>query len=185
MVPMSGEPLSDDLPLGGMALPATPAAPGLARAFLVHSLVLELSDVVDVAVLLTSELVANAVLYGLEPIRLQLHRHGGLLRIEVQDGGLPFTPGTPGAWSMTDEGGRGLSLVDALASSWGCHSGGAALAGKTLWFELADDEPDLAAAAVSRRPARDDRRSDKAALYLGQALGWPALAAPCGCSRQN
>lgn len=134
-----------------MALPATPDAAGLARAFLVTSLVEELADVVDVAVLLTSELVANAVRYGLEPIRLQLQHDAGLLRIEVHDGGLPFTPRTPRRWSTTDEGGRGLGLVDALASSWGSVSGSSGPAGKTLWFELADERTDAPTRAASWR----------------------------------
>jgi hypothetical protein len=80
-----------------------------------RSLVVAESDVadvdVDVAVLLTSELVANAVLYGLAPIRLQLHRQPGTVRIEVHDQGLPFSPPAEATWSLTDERGRGISLL--------------------------------------------------------------------------
>jgi anti-sigma regulatory factor (Ser/Thr protein kinase) len=140
--------LSTDDPAPWVGLPATPAAAGLARRFLARALSLERPDVVDVIVLLTSELVANAVVHGREPIRLQLHRQAGTVRIEVHDGGLPFTAPAAGTWSVTDESGRGLRLLDALASSWGSHSNGPALAGKTLWFELAGDDHGAAAVAV-------------------------------------
>jgi hypothetical protein len=94
------------------------------------------SDVdVDVAVLLTSELVANAVLYGLAPIRVQLHRRSGTVRVEVHDEGPCCDPPAEAAWSLTEEGGRGIPLLDALASSWGSCSS-PSIAGKNLWFEL-------------------------------------------------
>jgi anti-sigma regulatory factor (Ser/Thr protein kinase) len=128
-----------------LELPATPVAPGLARRFVTKNLVVAESDVADidvsVAVLLTSELVANAVLYGSAPIRLQLHRQRGTVRIEVHDQGLPFSPPAEAVWSPTDERGRGISLLDALATSWGIHSS-RNIAGKALWFELTGDQPD-------------------------------------------
>jgi anti-sigma regulatory factor (Ser/Thr protein kinase) len=126
-----------------LELPATPVAPGLARRFVTKGLVVAESDHVDVdvAVLLTSELVANAVLYGAAPIRLQLHRQPGTVRIEVHDHGPPFSPPAEAACSLTDEGGRGMPLLDALATSWGIHSR-RNIAGKTLWFELTGKQPD-------------------------------------------
>jgi anti-sigma regulatory factor (Ser/Thr protein kinase) len=129
-----------------LELPATPAAAGLARRFVRGCLcsaqfnVVD-DDVVDVAVLLTSELVANAVLYGSPPIRLQLHRQPGTVRIEVHDEGLVFSPLPEATWSLTDEGGRGMPLLDALATSWGIHSS-RDIAGKTLCFELTYDQRD-------------------------------------------
>lgn len=119
-----------------VALPATPAAAGLARRFLARGLGLDSPDVVDVAVLLTSELVANAVRHGREPITLQLARHECTVRIEVHDGGPSFAAPPAGAPGQTDEGGRGMLLLDALATSWGVCSGGSATSGKTLWFEI-------------------------------------------------
>ena len=124
-----------------LELPATPAATGLARRFVTRTLVVAESDVLDVALLLTSELVTNAVLYGAAPIRLQLHRQPGTVRIEVHDQGRPFSPPAEAACSLTDEGGRGMPLLDALATSWGIHSS-RNIAGKTLWFELTGDQPD-------------------------------------------
>lgn len=138
------------LPPGRLAewvvLPSTPAAAGIARSFLAEALSLEPADVVDTVALLTSELVANAVLHGGDPIRLQLRRHAARLRVEVRDGGQPFAVPKGIEWSLTDEGGRGLLLVEALASSWGCEGNGPAHAGKTLWFELAceSDAPAVA-----------------------------------------
>lgn len=133
--------LATDPPAQRVVLPATPAAAGVARRFLTGLLRAERPDVVDVAVLLTSELVGNAVLHGRAPIRLQLLRRAGRLRIEVGDDGPPFALPAAGSWSLTGEGGRGLMLLDALAGSWGSESSGAGLTGKTLWFELASGAP--------------------------------------------
>lgn len=141
-----------------LALPVAPAAAGLARRFVTRCLTSADPDVVDVLVLLTSELVANAVLHGLAPIRLQLHQQSGILRVEVRDAGRPFTARAVAAWSPTEESGRGLPLLDALATSWGSHTT-PHVTGKTLWFELAYDRPDSPHqdrahqdAARSRRP---------------------------------
>ncbi|MBT3153848.1 ATP-binding protein [Streptomyces sp. CHD11] len=90
----------------------------------------------DTVVLLVAELATNAVLHGHVPGRdfaLSLsHDEGrGVVRIEVTDTHpvLP-TRRTPG----TDEnGGRGLLLVDALATDWGVHD--RLGPGKTVWAE--------------------------------------------------
>lgn len=92
-------------------------------------------DVRDVAVLLTSELVANAVVHTTGPVTLSVQDGIGQVRVEVVDGdSRPLRqPGDPG--SETAESGRGLQIVDALASAWGSdHRPDAA--GKTTWFEL-------------------------------------------------
>jgi anti-sigma regulatory factor (Ser/Thr protein kinase) len=120
-----------------LALPAAPAACGLARGFVASSLSNVEPEVVDVAVLLTSELVANAVLHGLAPIGLQLHRPPGAVRIEVRDAGPIFTAPATAGWNLSDEGGRGLPLLDALATAWGSCTIDDGTAGKVLWFELA------------------------------------------------
>lgn len=127
-----------------LELPDAPAAAGLARRFVSGCLDAaepHLADLVDVAILLTSELVANALLHGLAPIRLQLRRWPGTVRIEVHDHGSPFTAPAASAWSLTDESGRGLPLLDALATSWGSHTNRDTASGKTLWFELGFDPP--------------------------------------------
>ncbi|MFF9195684.1 ATP-binding protein [Streptomyces sp. NPDC014779] len=86
----------------------------------------------DVAELLTSELVTNALVHtehGAVVTATVLPEH---LRVEVRD----FVPGlsrppVPHADDGTH--GRGLVLVQALADSWGVENQGA---GKVVWFEL-------------------------------------------------
>jgi anti-sigma regulatory factor (Ser/Thr protein kinase) len=89
-------------------------------------------DVVEVATLLVSELVANAIRHGKGVVRLAVKRFSGRLCVEVFDEG----PGRPAARTpdSTRAGGRGLLLVERLASEWGVapSSGG----GKTVWFTL-------------------------------------------------
>jgi anti-sigma regulatory factor (Ser/Thr protein kinase) len=119
-----------------LELPVGPLAARTARRYLVSCLDGVAADVIDEVLLLTSELVTNAVLHGVAPIRLQLHRRGGTLRVDVSDGGVPFAVTPVPVWSRTAEGGRGLLLVDALASDWGSQDQEDASPGKTVWFEL-------------------------------------------------
>ncbi|MEV0096096.1 ATP-binding protein [Streptomyces sp. NPDC050738] len=87
----------------------------------------------DVAVLLVSELVTNALRYASGPIGVRLVRldHGVLL-VEVSDP-LPDPPRERTS-GPDDEGGRGLQLVACSAQRWGTRKG---RTGKTVWFELA------------------------------------------------
>jgi anti-sigma regulatory factor (Ser/Thr protein kinase) len=87
------------------------------------------------ASLLASELVTNGVRYGRPEIRLRLQIEADRLRIEVQDGGGPMpqwvAPGTPSGQPR----GRGLVIVNHLASSWGVAETDPP-GGKSVWFEL-------------------------------------------------
>jgi len=87
---------------------------------------------VEAAVLLTSELVANAIDHAHSPCRLSMRVAGTRLRIEVADA----DPGPPVLDPPAPDSsrGRGLILVDTLASAWG--SWREADEGKTVWFEL-------------------------------------------------
>ncbi|WP_225825922.1 ATP-binding protein [Streptomyces naphthomycinicus] len=89
------------------------------------------------AQLLVAELAANAVTHGRVPgrdfeLRLALLREKDTLRIEVSDPrgdrGLRFLDGR-----LEDEGGRGLVVVQVLASLWGVSERDV---GKTVWAEL-------------------------------------------------
>ncbi|GAA2921419.1 SpoIIE family protein phosphatase [Streptomyces thioluteus] len=88
----------------------------------------ELSDSVE---LLVSEVITNAVRYAERPITLRLLRTN-VLRCEVGDD-VPQLPRLRQA-RPSDEGGRGLYLVNKLARRWGATR---LSTGKVVWFELA------------------------------------------------
>ena len=88
----------------------------------------ELAD----AKLVTSELVSNAVVHGVGHIRLTTHLDESRLLIEVLDDGTGFERSAPEAAIPVDRpGGRGLVVVDQIASRWGIHKGSA-----RAWAEL-------------------------------------------------
>jgi anti-sigma regulatory factor (Ser/Thr protein kinase) len=83
------------------------------------------------AALIVTELGTNAMLHagGIRAIRILPTPDGGVRR-EVEDGSdVAPSPGPAGAMS-----GRGLVIVDALASRWGSQR---ARNGKVVWAELA------------------------------------------------
>ncbi|BAU86914.1 regulatory protein [Streptomyces laurentii] len=86
----------------------------------------------DVAELLTSELVTNALVHTDHGAVVTATVVPEQLRVEVRD----FVPGIdPPRVPYADDGthGRGLVLVEALADSWGVENQGV---GKVVWFEL-------------------------------------------------
>jgi CheY-like chemotaxis protein/anti-sigma regulatory factor (Ser/Thr protein kinase) len=89
-------------------------------------------DSVDDAMLVVSELAANALTHAESSYRVRVAAAGPALRIEVEDDGA----GTPEPQPLTDteESGRGLHLVGALAASWGMEAGESG--GKRVWAEL-------------------------------------------------
>jgi anti-sigma regulatory factor (Ser/Thr protein kinase) len=87
----------------------------------------------EVAVLLTSELVTNAILHGLAPLELRAHAAGSGLRVEVYDHDPTTPPVLRHDFDLTEPGGRGLQLVDTLADRWGWAENDH---GKVVWFEL-------------------------------------------------
>ena len=88
---------------------------------------------IDDALLVVSELAANALTHAHSSYRIRLSATAMALRIEVDDAGA----GTPEPQPLTEdeEHGRGLHLVDALAASWGMEA--AETGGKRVWAELA------------------------------------------------
>jgi anti-sigma regulatory factor (Ser/Thr protein kinase) len=114
-------------------LPKEPTSPGLARRHLRSSMTDVPADLLDIALLLTSELVTNAVKYGGENIVLVLADEARLLRVEVRDDGR-HAPRI-GAAENHDLGGRGLLLVESLASEWGTSPADHE-PGKAVWFIL-------------------------------------------------
>jgi anti-sigma regulatory factor (Ser/Thr protein kinase) len=122
------------------ALPHVPEAAREARRA-VESLLDDTPALVDVgfAALLTSEVVTNAVLHGDPPLQLLVEIADDAIRVEVHDAN--SAPPVPRVPRPTEPGGRGLAIVDALATRWGTRPDDD---GKTVWFELAapDDSND-------------------------------------------
>ncbi|MFG3495118.1 SpoIIE family protein phosphatase [Streptomyces sp. NPDC047928] len=107
------------------------AAPGRARRLARRALARwDLEELTDSVELLISEVVTNAVRYAERPVTLRLLRTD-VLRCEVGDDS-PQLPRQRRARD-TDEGGRGLFLVNRLARRWGATR---LSTGKVVWFEL-------------------------------------------------
>ncbi|MFG2223792.1 SpoIIE family protein phosphatase [Streptomyces sp. NPDC048644] len=89
-----------------------------------------LEELTDQLELLVSEVVTNAVRYAERPVTLRLLRTD-VLRCEVGDD-VPQLPRLRQA-RPSDEGGRGLYLVNRMARRWGATR---LSMGKVVWFEL-------------------------------------------------
>jgi serine phosphatase RsbU (regulator of sigma subunit) len=89
-----------------------------------------LDDLLETTELLVSEVIGNAVRFATRPISLRILRTD-VLRCEVGDDS-PQVPRMRHA-QLSDEGGRGLWLVDQLADRWGATR---VSTGKVVWFEL-------------------------------------------------
>lgn len=115
--------------------PADPGAVRAARTAVRNRLsAWNLDGLADVAALLVSELVTNALRHATGPIGVRLVRPDaadGVLLVEVSDP-LPDPPRERVA-GLEDESGRGLQLVAHAARRWGTRPG---VTGKTVWFEL-------------------------------------------------
>jgi anti-sigma regulatory factor (Ser/Thr protein kinase) len=118
-----------------LELPATPAAASVARLF-VRCLCEEwgVAGIADVAELLSSELVTNAVVHARSAIELEAARSQSDLRVDVRDVGPGAVVAEGRPPSSEAEGGRGLAIVASLADDWGVESSGR---GKSVWFSLA------------------------------------------------
>ncbi|MET9390584.1 ATP-binding protein [Streptomyces sp. NPDC006624] len=118
--------------LGRADLRAVPEARRALRELLGHWGRPERSDLTDVAELLTSELVTNAIVHTDHDALLTATVGPRGLRVEVRD----FVARRPRLRvPVADEGtnGRGLFLVQSLADAWGVRPHGV---GKAVWFEL-------------------------------------------------
>ena len=122
-----------------------PTSVGQARRFVTGALdEWGLTDLGEVAELLVSEVVTNAVLHGGTAVTVVVERRGTFVNCEVIDG----SNASPAVRSYDVDAatGRGLELVEALATEWGVRP---EPPGKAVWFHLgAPDE------------ASDDRDED-------------------------
>jgi anti-anti-sigma factor len=91
-------------------------------------------ELVDRAVLVASELVTNAVVHSQGPLRLRLELHQERLQLAVYDQSPRLLALATEPGDLDAEGGRGLLIVDQLASAWGVrHAPGG---GKAVWCVL-------------------------------------------------
>jgi DNA-binding NarL/FixJ family response regulator len=112
-------------------LSADPSSARAARTLVRDSLG-EMGDELLFAIeLLVSELVTNAVLHAASAPRIEAHLGRGTVRVSVfdEDPTLPVHR-TP---DEDRPGGRGLHLLDRVASRWGAEP---RAGGKVVWFEL-------------------------------------------------
>ncbi|MFC4590591.1 ATP-binding protein [Sphaerisporangium corydalis] len=95
------------------------------------------NDVPDIAELLTSEVVTNALIHGMphppvsSAIRITVVREGRFMTVDVYDSCVAV-PQLRAAASM-ETSGRGLTIVETLAGEWGWNLH---RHGKSVWFQL-------------------------------------------------
>lgn len=124
------------MPDHSFALPPTAASPRAARERAARELEgWGNAESRQAVLLLISELVTNAVVHAGSTVRVDLAvQDGGLVLVKVHD----ESPDQPvGRRQRADEqGGRGLHLVELLASRWGVQGDST---GKSVWFEMQAD----------------------------------------------
>ena len=109
-----------------------PVSAGQARAFVDEALEgAGLDHLSYTATLLVSELVANAILHSGTPLEVVVRCGDDRVRVEVHDGN-PQLPVRKHYSDMSGTG-RGLMLVERIASGWGADR---TADGKAVWFEL-------------------------------------------------
>ncbi len=136
-----------DVEAACLVLDDRPEAVGIGRRFVEQQVIARGgSHFVDEAVLVAGELLANAQQHGLAPVAVCVSGDLGGLRIEVRDGSSRIPVRAAGSTSnMT---GRGLALVEAVATRWGVARGPGT--GKTVWADFALDGASVAG------PGQDD-----------------------------
>ena len=133
--PAQGSPPLDYAERVELELAVRESAPGEERAEVRKATAGKLSRAdSEVAVLLTSELVTNAVVHPTprvhDSIGLRISADSGRARVEVADSGRGFDPTTPRKDKAV--GGRGLLIVERGAVRWGASRGDRF----RVWFEL-------------------------------------------------
>lgn len=133
-------PSADSPRLGAMTLhPVAESVPRARRWFRKFIAPYNPACSIDDCVLMISELVTNAILYGWADetwmVRVAWYRVETALRVEVHNPGFPASVRLrkPDA---SDAHGRGLLLVDSIADSW--HSGPSRFGGTVVSFTMAD-----------------------------------------------
>jgi anti-sigma regulatory factor (Ser/Thr protein kinase) len=118
-----------------VSLPSSLDAPAIARLHLRTYASHVPPAVFDDALILTTELVTNAVQHGQPDISLQVQIGALEITVIVTDAGPALPPVAPTMPPSANSRGRGLAIVDAIATGWGvtpCHG----QPGKDVWFQL-------------------------------------------------
>ncbi|MEV6490265.1 ATP-binding protein [Actinoplanes sp. NPDC051633] len=102
-----------------------------------------LSELRDDAILVMSELVANAVRHARTDLVVTVSSNGSLMHLAVRDGDTRFPrlldPGPDGGASAVDEREHGLRLVHSVAAAWGAMP---ARGGKVVWATVSPGTPE-------------------------------------------
>ena len=114
-----------------LVLDCTPESVRISRELVRSTLDSIDTDLVEVAALLTDEMVANAVKHGQPPISLAIESDSEGIVISVADSGPAFPEAR--TVSRTAENGRGLMIIDILADEWGVLP---LYQGKQVWIRL-------------------------------------------------
>ncbi|WP_309052181.1 ATP-binding protein [Streptomyces sp.] len=133
----SPQPRTDAVRRFAFELPARTASVARARRLAEERLILWGCgpEIRDTVALIVSELVTNAVVHTASGhVVCELREGEETLRIAVRDEGGPAGPRIRDCGA--EERGRGLLIVDALATSWGAERTGHGTA-QTVWAELA------------------------------------------------
>lgn len=122
------------MPTFRISLQQSTTSPGRARDH-VRSFIEEnrLCEEPEIALLILSELVSNAVMHGAQPIQVVVSGEAGKLRIDVTDGDTHVPRPRLHFGNGDRSGGRGLHIVNALSEQWGTtiHEHG-----KSVWAEV-------------------------------------------------
>jgi anti-sigma regulatory factor (Ser/Thr protein kinase) len=150
-----------------------------ARRFVSKALA-DTGELADDAALLVSELATNAVIHAGSEYTITIRRQGGVIRVEVADGSAATARRCH--YSPTSGTGRGLGMVEDLASGWGVEEAVAAAGadkaeGKVIWFELplpsSDGAAGGAAAAIDVSGGTDHAATDaELDALLAELGGW-------------
>ncbi|WP_406841720.1 SpoIIE family protein phosphatase (plasmid) [Streptomyces sp. AHU1] len=97
-----------------------------------------LNDLTDDLALAASEIVTNALVHARSEVDIRVREYDDKVHLEVRDSTvaapMPIDVTSDETANANAEGGRGLTIVDLLASSWGTSANGR---GKAVWMNFA------------------------------------------------